>query len=609
MPSTSPPAPTRGRPDLELEPTGVSPWDRRDPTLQRVMLTVTVCILLMLLPLGPNRFVLAGVILAVQAFTTVVINRSTSKPVDRLGAFLIVEHSLGVVSTLLVPGAYIGSNLITIGSLGANAAFLSRRWLRLLGLVTAVNTVAAPLVFNVPQAPLIISLGLVLIVHTVANRSGAVLVAESIAKGAQWQADHDALTGLPNRRVLRKRLSELETDAHAGLLLVDMNNFKEINDTLGHDFGDEVLRVVADRMSTIDESILVVRLGGDEFAAVVPGDSDATQRFADRLADAWNEPVTVLGVEIIARGAIGMAHSDSVESKNLLRFADIAMYRAKNAGEASSWYQIEDDPHNHRRLRLVLELPDALRSGGVRPWFQSQVDMATGDVVAVEALARWQHDEFGVIGADELLELVGLTGQQTQLTETMVVQSVAEAANWPGHIRLSVNVAGSDLANQRFVGIVLSTLERFGVAAHRLTVEIVGHDLDIGSEITLANLRALRGVGILISLDDFGRAHSSMSRLDRFDVDEVKVDASFITNMSRRESSRAIVDSIVGLGHRLEVRVVAKGVEDSDIAEAVSEAGIHLAQGYLYSRPSEAAAVANANATAKSVAIDLTASG
>lgn len=604
MPSISPPAPIRGRPDLELEPTGVSPWDRRDPTLQRVVLTATVCILVMLLPLGPNRFVLAAVILAVQASTTVVINRSTQEPVDRLGAFLIVEHSLGVIATLLVPGAYIGSNLITIGSLGANAAYLSQRWLRLLGVVTALNTVAAPLVLNVQDAPLIISLGLVLIVHTVVNRSGAVLVAESIAKGAQWQADHDALTGLPNRRVLRKRLGELETDAHTGLLLVDMNNFKEINDTLGHDFGDEVLRAVAARMSTIDESILVVRLGGDEFAAVVPGGSEATQRFADRLAEVWNEPVTVLGVEIIARGAIGMAHSDSVESKNLLRFADIAMYRAKNAGEASSWYQIEDDPYDDRRLRLVLEVPDALRSGGVRPWFQSQVDMASRDVVGVEALARWQHDEFGVVGADELLELVGLTGQQTQLTETMVVQSVAEAATWPGHIRLSVNVVGSDLANPRFVDIVLSTLERFGVDPHRLTVEIVGQELDLESTMTLEHLALLRDAGILISLDDFGRAHSSMYRLDRFEVDEVKIDGGLIASMGHRESSRAIVDSIAGLGHRLDVRVVAKGVESAEIAAAVSAAGIHLAQGFLYSRPSKTAMLV----TASTASIDLTAS-
>lgn len=602
MSSTVPPAPTRGRHDVEDSHSGVSPWDRRDPTVQRIVLTVTVCILLMVLPLGPNRFALAAVVVAVQAITTVFINRATTEAVDRLGAFLIVEHSLGVVATLLVPGAYIGSNLITIGSLGANAAYLSRRWLRLLGVVTAINTFAAPLVSDVDQAPLIISLGLLLTVHTVVNRSGAVLVAESIAKGAQRQADHDALTGLPNRRVLRKRLAELDTESHAGLLLVDMNNFKEINDTLGHDFGDEVLRVVAERMSSVDESILVVRLGGDEFAAVVPGDREATERFAARLAVAWSEPVTVLGVEIVARGAIGMAHSDTVESKNLLRFADIAMYRAKNAGETSSWYQIEDDPYNHRRLRLVLEVPDALRSGEVRPWFQSQVDMATGDVVGVEALARWHHETFGVIGADELIDLVGLTGQHAQFTETMIVQSVAEAASWPEHVRLSINVADSDLVNPRLVDIVLSTLDRFGVDPCRLSLEIVASDLDVESAVTHEHLTRLRDVGILISLDDFGRANSSMYRLDQFEVGEVKIDGTFIASMGQRESSRAIVDSIVGLGHRLDVRVVAKGVETSAIADTVTEAGIQFAQGYLYSRPSKTAMLSPASAPATDLA-------
>ncbi len=589
MSSVLSPASQSGQPPTDLKLTGVSPWDRRDPVAQRAVLTAVVSILILVLPLGPNRFLLAGIVVAVQASSTIVVVRATKSSVNRLGTFLAVEHTLAIISTLLIPAAYFGANLITIGSLGANAAYLSPRWLRLLGVVSAINTVAAPLSSNVDQAPLVISLGLVLIVHTVVNRSGAVLVAEAIAKGAQWQADHDALTGLPNRRVLRTAIDELRDGEHVGLLLVDMNNFKEINDTLGHDFGDEVLCAVARRMSTIDPSILVVRLGGDEFAAVVPGDRRATQRFASRLEHAWQTPVTVHNVEIAARGAIGIAHSDSVEARHLLRFADIAMYRSKTQGVASSWYQSIDDPHNRRRLRLVFEIPEALRSGAVRPWFQSQIDLATGEVVGVEALARWHHEDFGVVGAGELLELVALTGQQKQLTEAIVVQAVQEAASWPPHVRLSVNVVASDLSNPQLVEIVLSTLDRFDVDPSRLTLEIVETEVGTASNAVLDHLTALRSAGVSISLDDFGRAYSSMSRLDSFVVDELKVDRCFVSQILDSASSRAIVDSIVGLAHRLDLRVVAEGVEDEATAVAIAAAGITVVQGYLYSQPARSA--------------------
>lgn len=562
-----------------------NPWERRDPTVQRVVLTVTICMLAMVLPLGPNRFALAGIIVVVQVVATLFINRRTDHVVDRLGFMLVVEHSLALLAGVLTPAAYVGANIVTVGSLGANAAYLDRRWLRRVAIPTVLAAVVPPMVTEVSNAGVVVCLGLVLSIHTVRNRSSAVLQAEEIAKSAQWQAEHDALTGLPNRRVLRAELDSLGDDDEVGLLLVDMDNFKEINDTLGHDFGDEVLCSIADRLAGLDDDVLVARLGGDEFAVVVRGGRRVAERIAADVHRIWREPMMIRQLSIVAGGSIGIAHTADVDQEHLLRCADIAMYHAKRSGVASSWYQSKDDPHSRRRLQLVLDLPDAVVNGAVHPWFQTQVDLRTGDVVGVEALARWEHDEFGLVSAGELIDLVDLTGLHRRLTETMMSQSIRAACAWPEHLRLSVNVVVGDLCDASFAARLTALLGSTGFDPSRLTIEIVEVDTDIASPMAFETIAMVRALGVSVSLDDFGTAYSSLARLGLFDVDEVKIDRHFISRMLDDHRDAAIVDAIVALAHRLGMRVVAEGVETARLANAARQAGIDVAQGYLYSRP------------------------
>ena len=564
-----------------------SPWQRTDPLKQRILLTLATCALLVALPFGPNRIWLALIVAVVQIISTIVVRRRGVTITEQLANFLVVEHVLMLVAVLMAPSGYLAISIVAIGSLGSNSPYLPQRWHRLLAVVTTATLVAPPFVHDLSAGPMAIGAGLLMVVHIAFNRSGTLILAEEVAITAQHQADHDSLTGLPNRRVLRASLADLDiTPAPSALLLLDINNFKEINDTLGHDVGDLVLCEVSTRLASLDADVLVVRLGGDEFAAVVPGDVDRAEAYAATVVQCLGPTLQVDGISLSVRASIGMAHTAGAPASSLLRFADIAMYRAKRDGLGPTWYRPDHDPHSERRIVLMQDLPDAIEQGHVQPWFQPQVDIVTGQVVGGEALARWDHARFGVVGAAELLEHVDLAGLQHKLSEAILGRALHSAVTWPEHIRLSVNVTLGDIQSEDFVEVLESLLATTGFDPLRLTLEVVEYDADVSVERVEESTQRIRAAGVALSLDDFGQASSSLARLDLFDVDELKVDRRFVSRIVEHRRDSAIVDSIVGLADRLGLRLVAEGVETEEVARAVAAAGIRIVQGYHYARPS-----------------------
>ena len=569
-----------GRP----EPT-LSPWKGSDPLRTRAALTIGCCVLLVVLPLGPHRFAFAVFVLVVQAIGTAIVSRRHLVPERELGVYLLIEHSLAAIAVFVVPPVYVAAALITIGSLGTNSPYLRHDAQRALAGVAVFTLVVPPFFVDVDQAPVVIAVGLLLVAHIVLNRSSTVVLAEEAARQAQIEADHDPLTGLTNRRVLRDVLRNLDPGEQVGLLLLDMDNFKEINDTLGHDFGDDVLRSVAGRLERLDSRVLVARLGGDEFAAVVAGSRADTESFATRVGACWGTPVEIGGVDISTRASIGMVHTDAVEPRSLLRSADVAMYRSKREGAGPTWYRTEDDPHNQRRLGLVQDLPEAIAAGRIETWYQPQIEIGTGRTAGAEAVVRWNHPRWGLVGAFEILHYVDLCGLQNELTATVLRHAIAGAADWPRHVRLSVNITLRDAARRGFVDELSTVLERTGFDPGRLVVEIVENDDQADPDDLRRTIEAVRAMGVGVSLDDFGRAASSLARLDLFDLDEVKIDRRFISRMLTDHRDAAIVDAIVGLAERIGLRVVAEGVETAEQAQAVADAGIDVVQGYHYGRP------------------------
>jgi len=563
-----------------------SPWKRPDPVGQRIVLTLVSCALVVLLPFGPYRVWLALAILVVQTVWTIAVRRRDISLTEQLGNFLAVEHLMMLVVVLVAPSGYLAVSIVAIGSLASNSPYLPPHWHRFLAVLTTAVLIAPALVYELDVGAMAIGAGLLMVGQIAFNRSGTLLLAEEVAISAQHEANHDSLTGLPNRRVLRASLAELdEATEPTALLLLDIDNFKEINDTLGHDVGDQVLSEAATRLAAIDTSVLFVRLGGDEFAAVVAGDVEQATRFADEVVCCLAPVMWVNDVSLSVKASIGMAHTDEAPPSSLLRFADIAMYRAKRDGLGPTWYRPEDDPHSERRMVLMQDLTGAVEWGAVQPWFQPQVDIVTGEVVGGEALARWRHPRFGMVGAVELLEHVELAGLQRDLSIAMLRRSLRVAVTWPEQVRLSVNVTVTDIQSDEFVDQLESLLAATGFDPLRLTLEVVEYEAVVAADQLAASTQRIRSFGVSLSLDDFGQASSSLARLDLFDVDELKVDRRFISRMAKHRRDAAIVDSVVGLADRLGLRLVAEGVETEAMARSAAAAGIRVAQGYHYARP------------------------
>ncbi len=311
---------------------------RRPLLVQRFVLTVVVSLLVVALPLGPDRFALAAVIVFVQFFATWMIERRPRELIDQLGGYLFVEQLLVLAAGVICPPSYVPASMLGIASVAINAPYLTLGWLRRIAPVTVLGTIVAPLIHDIDGAIPIICISTLLSIHMTVNRSGAVLLAARTADRAQHQAEHDELTGLANRRVLVERLGRLEPESAMGVLLVDLDGFKKINDNFGHEVGDAVLREVADRLRTCDDAVVAVRFGGDEFALMVPGAPDETERVADLVLATFTAPFVADEGEVMVSASIGMSHLTSAAPGELLRHADLAMFQVKRAGGGRGWY-------------------------------------------------------------------------------------------------------------------------------------------------------------------------------------------------------------------------------------------------------------------------------
>ena len=408
---------------------------------------------------------------------------------------------------------------------------------------------------------------------------------------------HDPLTDLPNRRQLYRLLdAALTPEPHAtpftAVMLLDLDRFKEINDALGHDTGDALLREVGERLRRrLHGRGAVGRLGGDEFAMLVPVASpEEAATVGHELVRDLERTVHVGHLTLHPRASIGiaLAPDHGQDSGTLLRRADVAMYAAKQARAGVRMYRATDDQNTPQRLALIGDLRHAIERDDIGLVFQPQVDPATNAVVGAEALSRWYHPEHGFIAPDLFVSLAEHSGLIRPLTLHVLDLSLRNCAAWrrAGHrVQLAVNLSPNTLLDDTLPEVIVRLLAQNDVPAAALTLEITESTLMADPEGSLVTLNRLRSLGIKISIDDFGTGYSSLGRLRELPIDEVKIDKTFVQNAAHDHRDRALVRSTVELGHALDLHVVAEGVEDGETYAFLAGTGCDIVQGYHIARP------------------------
>ena len=441
--------------------------------------------------------------------------------------------------------------------------------------------------------------GDVLLLETVANQASVALRNGELIGRLRHEALHDSLTGLPNRTQFQRRLGSALDDVRAGrtsgagVLVLDLDDFKEVNDTLGHQQGDLLLVEVAARLTaTVGRSGTVARLGGDEFAILLSdtGDEDLVLRLGRRVLHALEQPVALDGLEVEIGGSMGvaLAPAHALDPAALLKRADMAMYDAKTSSRGLRVYEAELDTNSPRRLTLVSELRAALQNGGIEVHVQPQARLSDGQVVRTEALARWHHSELGPISPEEFIPVAERSGLIGPLTSFVLNASLASCAQWRASgqdVGVAVNLSTRSLQDADLFEEVERLLQRHGVPASRLTLEVTEGSVMADPARAVALLHRLRDLGVRLSVDDFGTGYSSLSYLKRLPVQEVKIDRSFITSLREGSEDVAIVRAIVDLGRHLGLEVIAEGIEDQATWDLLTSMGCDLVQGWHLGRP------------------------
>jgi diguanylate cyclase (GGDEF)-like protein len=406
-----------------------------------------------------------------------------------------------------------------------------------------------------------------------------------------YLAHFDGLTDLPNRFLFNEKLYRMlhRGMRSAGVMYIDLDNFKTINDTLGHPVGDLLLQTVARRLEALaGKSALVARLGGDEFAILLPAARlRGMPRLAARIVADLAQPLAVGDHDVLIGASIGMALApeDATTREGLMRMADLALYAAKAAGRGTARrFEPAMDAAAQRRRLIELDLRTALAEAQFRLHYQPLVDSETSLLIGCEALIRWEHPTRGVVMPDEFIGVAEDTGLIIPMGEWAIRQALDDARDWPDHVEIAINLSPLQMRSPTLISTVVSALAASGIAPQRLCLEITESVLMQDNAANVGTLHKLRSLGIQIALDDFGTGYSSLSYLRSFPFDKIKIDRSFVAEVDSRADSRAIIGSVVDLAATLGMQTVAEGVERESQANALRMSGCRHLQGFLYSK-------------------------
>jgi diguanylate cyclase (GGDEF)-like protein len=420
--------------------------------------------------------------------------------------------------------------------------------------------------------------------------------AEKVTAVMSQAAQHDCLTGLPNRALLADRLQQAialaqRSGQRVALVFLDLDHFKQINDTLGHPAGDLLLQSVAERLrACVREIDVVSRLGGDEFTILMSNTDGpiGAGALAQRIIRSLCEPFD-LGGQIVSIGAsvgIALAPQDARSAVHLLKSADTALYSAKAAGRGTFRYFEQDmDNHLHARFAMERDLREAIRDESLELVYQPIYDVAHHALCAFEALLRWRHSERGLIASADFISLAEETGLIVPIGAWALRNACLQAAHWPAHVKLAVNLSAAQFKGGALVQIVSDALAESGLPATRLELEITESVVLMQSKEMFATLHTLRDLGAGIAMDDFGTGHSSLGNLRRFPFDKIKIDQSFVQDLCADAEALAIVRTMIELGRSLNIATTAEGVETEAQLAQLQREGCTQVQGYLLSRP------------------------
>ncbi|MHB1238237.1 MAG: putative bifunctional diguanylate cyclase/phosphodiesterase [Gallionella sp.] len=408
----------------------------------------------------------------------------------------------------------------------------------------------------------------------------------------------DQITNLPNRIRFRELVHEaitagLQEQVSAALLLLDLDHFKDVNDTLGHDRGDSLLMQVGLRLrSALFVSDVIARLGGDEFGILLPrlANSGDIKTVVKKIHDCLELPFIIDGIPLVVETSIGVAimpeHGDNADQ--LLQRADVAMYQAKQLANDYTVYTLETDMHSHERLGLMAGLRAAIEQAQLVLHFQPKLELKSGCIVGKEALVRWRHPHLGLIPPDKFIGAAERTGLIWPLTEWVLIDALTHCqVTWDGgtRLRLSVNLSARSLHDSRLPKLIKKALDAARAQPELLTLEVTESAIVLDPIRALGNLCKLSDMGIRLSIDDFGTGYTSLSSIKRIPVNEIKIDKSFVTNMLTDKKDAMIVRTVIDFGHNFGLSVVAEGVESKEVFEALAALGCDEVQGYYISKP------------------------
>lgn len=441
-----------------------------------------------------------------------------------------------------------------------------------------------------------------------------VVLRRSAEAEAHQLARLDMLTGLPNRRWFIEDFDKGTCDLPEGeacaLFVVDLDNFKPINDVYGHRLGDEVLKVVAKRLTQISDGGSVARLGGDEFGIILRYrlDSNAPERLARRIVHEISKPVPLAALALQVGVSVGvstgdpdgacnvaMSERDGTRVDTALRQADMAMYWAKAEGRGRyRFFDRSMDEKLRQRVELEAEISGAIAAGQIVPYYQPIVDLRSRKTVGFEVLARWEHPKRGLLLPDTFIPIAEDTGMIGKMTDSLLERAMREARDWPENISLSINFSPRQISDPNLARRILGILTMVSFAPSRLVVEITESAVVQRLEDAKAVLQALRNAGVRVALDDFGMGYSGLDHLRELELDTIKIDRAFVAQMLTKPEEARIVRAIVSLGRSLGLKTTAEGIESEEALQFLIKLGCNTGQGYLFGRPEPASVVSEA---------------